>query len=248
MVFLASILTFALGCAVGATELLGRYRDNPLQALRAGPALIYVAINGLVAFLTFYVVWRIPAGKALVPGSTGEERLFYTILIAGFGSMALMRSAILRTRVGDQEVGIGPAVFVDTLLRVADRGVDRERARERAQSVPRLMSGIPLDFAATTLPLFCLDLLQNLDIKERQDIENRITLLGKKEVPSNMKAIVAGLYLQAVIGTDVLQSTIQALEAEINLARSRVQAKPPLEAIQAELEADSAAAKSNAAT
>ena len=154
----------------------------------------------------------------------------------------------MRTRVGDQEVGIGPAVFVDTLLRVADRGVDRERARERAQSVPRLMSGIPLDFAATTLPLFCLDLLQNLDIKERQDIENRITLLGKKEVPSNMKAIVAGLYLQAVIGTDVLQSTIQALEAEINLARSRVQAKPPLEAIQAELEADSAAAKSNAAT
>jgi hypothetical protein len=207
-----------------------------MQALRAQAALFYIFVNGLVAFIAFYVVWRIPAGQALLAGQ-GEERLFYAILIAGFGSMALMRTAVLRTKVGDQEVGIGPSVFVDTLLRVADRGVDRNRANERAASVPQLMTGIPLEFAATTLPLFCLDLLQNLEVKERQDIENRITLLGKKEIPSNMKAIVAGLYLQAVIGTDVLQSTITALQAEIDLAKKQAQTKPPRADLRAELEA-----------
>lgn len=45
-----------LGLLVGITELVARYRDDPLAVIRAEPGLIYVGVNMAVALVVFWLL------------------------------------------------------------------------------------------------------------------------------------------------------------------------------------------------
>lgn len=79
------VLVFLFGCALGATELLSRYRDAPLRVLTARASFIYEGLNGLIGVLALVLVHTVASD--LVPGTAGTiDHAVYEVLIAGFGA------------------------------------------------------------------------------------------------------------------------------------------------------------------
>lgn len=230
------VLVFLFGSALGATELLSRYRDAPLRVLGARASFLYEGLNGVIGVLALLLVHTIAAD--LVPGDPGTvNRAVYEVLIAGFGGAAFFRTAIARTRVGDQDVGVGPSFVIETLLAVTDREVDRWRAEERAQSVAPLMADIPVAFVTTALVPYTLNLLQNVSAQERQDIETRIDAIIIKKMDEDIKPFIYGLMLVNIVGLEVLGRAKGSLSALIEKKREEAASLPSEAMLKAQIEA-----------
>src|ERR1700758_5513161 len=98
-----------IGLTVGAIELAGKYRSDPLAALRCPPGWLYLAINAAASAgaygAAFAFGWRFA-----LPSSAGEGTVVFTrTLVAGFGAMALLRSSLFVLRQGSASVEAGPA-------------------------------------------------------------------------------------------------------------------------------------------
>lgn len=211
-------VVFVLGSLVGAAELLGRYRDNPLDALFSSPGGAYCLLNGIFSLAALYVV------VVLMPSADGAgSGPIANVLIAAFGGAAVLRSAVLKSRIGDRDVSIGPAAFVETLLAVTDREVDRRRALDRAQYVPGLMEQASFEFVVQALLPTCLALMQNLSGEERSRVEAAIQGLATKGFLAETRAIVAGLMLSELVGRKVLEASMGSLAAVL----ARAKAAPP---------------------
>ncbi|MBX3569702.1 MAG: hypothetical protein KF914_16690 [Rhizobiaceae bacterium] len=225
------VLVFLFGCALGATELLSRYRDAPLRVLGARASFIYEGLNGVIGVLALVLVHTVAAD--LVPGDPGTiDRAVYEVLIAGFGGAAFFRTAIARTRVGDQDVGVGPSFVIETLLAVTDREVDRWRAEERARDVAPLMADIPVAFVTTALVPYALNLLQNVSAQERQDIETKIDSIITKKLDEDIKPFIYGLMLVNIVGLDVLSKAKVSLAELIKKKRAEAAALPSEQALK----------------
>src|SRR3954451_12528280 len=86
-VFYAYVLAAAFGGAVGATELVARYRDKPTAALGTVPAGIYMLLNALASLVAFWLLFegRLAFEIDLFKG----HRALNDLLLGGFGAMAL---------------------------------------------------------------------------------------------------------------------------------------------------------------
>jgi hypothetical protein len=113
-----------LGGAVGASELISRYKDHPGAAIKTWPAGVYIAINGIA-------INGIASASALglihVNGWFGPSR-WTQILMAGVSAMAFFRTSLFVVGAGHRDVGVGPSGFLQIFLGAADRAVDRRRA------------------------------------------------------------------------------------------------------------------------
>lgn len=204
-----------LGGAVGAVEILGRYRHAPLRAVLTGSGICYVLINVAASCAAYYLLCVFE----IFPGITDADQV-KRVLTAGFGSLVFMRSSLFKVRVGDADVGIGPAAILDTFLLVADRGVDRREAVARAQDVTALLThvGDPR-IVAKMLTRYSLALMQNVDDKTRDDLGAAITkTLEDKEVPDAIRMDIVALQLGVIVGPDVLEAAVEALGDRLNAA------------------------------
>ena len=118
-------------------EILGWYRHAPFRAVFNVNGLLYVLINIAAAGAAYYLL----GAFHLIKDTTDSKDVTH-VLTAGFGSLVFMRSSVFKVRVGDSDIGIGPAAILDTLLLVADRGVDRGEAVACAQDVTALVSHV----------------------------------------------------------------------------------------------------------
>ena len=97
------------GALVGTGELANRYRDAPLQSLRSLPAILYIVLNvaasvGALALIhTFGWTFGV-SGEA----SAGAVR-WTQVMAAGFGAMALFRTALFTVRAGAGISGSDPS-------------------------------------------------------------------------------------------------------------------------------------------
>jgi hypothetical protein len=57
--FLIYVLVFALGGLLGLTELLGRYTDAPMAALKSPGAFLFVLVNGFASAVALYLILRL---------------------------------------------------------------------------------------------------------------------------------------------------------------------------------------------
>jgi hypothetical protein len=121
--FLIYGLVVILGGLLALTELLGRYTDSPMAALKSPGAFVYVLVNSVASAIALYLILK------LAPEITNP---IYQTLLAGLGAMAFLRSALFKAKVAEEEVAVGPAILLDTLLKFADAQVDRGRAVDRA--------------------------------------------------------------------------------------------------------------------
>jgi hypothetical protein len=229
--FFPGYLAFILGGFVGAGELMARYRDAPFGSLVRNPSFVYIGVNALAATVAFFLInvfgWTF---QDVAPESPAAATALQ-VLVAGFGAMALFRSSLFIARIGEQEVGIGPSIVLQTVLNAADAGVDRESAKARAPAVEKIMRGVDANKAKDILPLFCYRLLQSsLPEGEYNVMKSKVDDIfsGKKEsiavgpedqqvveVAANSKAYLVGLILMNYMGADVLGVGVKTLGSEI---------------------------------
>lgn len=220
-----SLAVLAFGAILGATELLSRYRDAPFEILQSAWTWIYVGLNALVALASLALVKTIASG--IVPAETNAlNHAILEVIIAGFGGAALFRSAIMRSRIGDADVGVGPSFVVETLLSVTDREIDRRRAVVRSQAVAPVMIAVPTGFVFGALVPYCLSLMQNLSADERQTIETKLDSLTTKKMEAEVMAAIAGLMLVNLVGIATLKASVESLDGPIEAARKRLASLP----------------------
>jgi hypothetical protein len=195
-----------LGGAVGASELVSRYRDDPRAALRTWPALVYLAINmGASAGAL---------GIILSNGGIGQKR-WVQVLLAGVSAMAFFRTSLFTVRAGDRDVGIGPAAFLQIFLAAADRQVDRLRAQARSNAVGEIMKDVDYAKAFEALPPYCLALMQNVSPEDQQGLGRALKRLEQDAGEPSVKVRLLGLELINVVGIDVLTTAVKSLGDQI---------------------------------
>jgi hypothetical protein len=204
----------ALGALVGAGEIVSRYRDAPMRALLCPSALFYIVFNLSAACAAYGLIhafgWEF--------GAEGAETTRWTrVLVAGFGAMALFRSALFVVRIGTQDVAIGPASLLGALMNVADRGVDRARGRERAEEVSRLLKDVGWPQARTELPALCLGLMQNATALEKSALADAIRDIDAGELEDDVRVLLVGLELLNLAGIGVLTGAVGLLLAKQNI-------------------------------
>lgn len=201
----------ALGTAVGIGELVARYRDEPMKALRSWSALVYVAVNALASVAALGMIHTFGWFSADPPN---DQSNLTQVLIAGFGAMAVFRSSLFVVRVGKDDVGIGPVAFLQVILGASDRGVDRKRGVDRAPRVAEIMDGLTFDEVAEALPPYAMALLQNVESDDAQELGERIAKLRDAKMTDKLKVLNLGLVTMNVVGEDVLEAAANAFRKQ----------------------------------
>ena len=217
---LAYALAPLIGAAVGATELVSRYRDKPSAALGSVPAMLYLAVNALASLFAFWVLFtgRLPLGAQLF----GNHPALNALVVGGFGAMGVFRTALFNLKVSDNtSVAVGPAALLQVILRATDREVDRLRAGPRSIRVKEIMAGVSYELAKTALPFHCNALMQNLSAEEKAALDQAVAMLSAaRDMSDETKAYNLGLLLMNLVGEDVLGQAVKANE-------QRLKAPPP---------------------
>ena len=220
------IAVMLFGGGVGWVEILGRYRYAPLRATLSFSAAAYVGVNVLAAAAAYYLI---PMYYTPPLGTSPEKAAVETVLMAGFGALVFLRSSLFKVRVGDSDVGIGPAAVLDTLLLVADRGVDRREAVARAQDVSALVTKVKDPrVVAKMLTRYCLALMQNVDEKTKKTINDAISdIITDREIPDSILMDLVALQLGVVVGPDVLEAAVLALGDRLAVTPQPLYSKSP---------------------
>jgi hypothetical protein len=204
-----------LGGVTGCGELMTRYRDAPVRALTNLSAGAYIALN-VIAGVSALALMRV---FSIDFGLTGAEERWTQVLVAGFAALAFFRTSIFIARVGNQDIGMGPSGVLQALLKVADRGVDRTRAKARARQVASAMKNVSFEKAQVALPSYCFALMQNVTTDEQeavaQNIVGKLRNADEKLMSDSTKALALGLALMNVVGDGVLLAAVSSLGDEI---------------------------------
>ena len=226
---LAYVSVFLFGGAVGAAELISRYRDDPTRALWTMPGFFYIALNALGSLAALYLIYVYRDRLGFADSSEaknwlpGAVNLVQAVLLAGFSSLLFFRASIFKFRAGDSDLAIGPAIVLDTLLGAADRAVDRVMASPRAAFVHRVMKYVIFEKAAAILPGHSLSLMQNVSSEESQRIAGVVNQLRTdKETPERVKVLNLGLALLSVVGERVLETAIKGLQDDLEDSTARL--------------------------
>lgn len=207
---LRAALCFILGSAAGFTEIVTRYRDEPLRAAFNRFGLFYMVINGLLSLSALGLLLRYPN---LFPKVAGDKLM--TAIVAGTAAMTLLRSKLFtfRTDAG-ADIPIGPVVIVDTLLRVFDRKIDRWRSTRRQGLVlTELADFDDFEFAARYIVSSLLS-FQNLSQQEKMEIAEVIGQyrVGFADWPPIPKTMAAGYALLNIAGEENFTQVIDGMK------------------------------------
>jgi hypothetical protein len=209
---------FAAGAAVGASELVARYRDDPWKAVWNGPGLGYVIVNAGASILTFFCLLVIaPAWLGTDGKSLTSQGALLAVLTSTVGSAAILRSALFKLKIDNNDVSIGFAAIVDIFLSATDRAVDRKRAGPRAQAVAGIMTDISFQKAQSALPAYCFALMQNVPGEEQRRFGDQINALARDPMDDRVKASNLGLALMNVVGQRVLEQAVSNLKKFIKV-------------------------------
>ena len=205
-------LASLVGAVVGAVEILQRYRDAPFRALFSGWGIGYMLLNAAVSYGTFWVLYH---WVGTPPSAAGEHNDPLHLLIvaagAGFGGTTLIRARLATIRLpGGQEVGIGPAIVIETLLAEVVRQLDRQLGVERCRTVHRLMNGIDFDRAKKRLPKELFLALHSVPAEEAARLSKRIDEIDRMDhLSSQAKSCELGYYLLDLVGEKLLASVLE---------------------------------------
>jgi hypothetical protein len=131
-VFGWALASAAFGALVGLSEILTRYRDEPIVASLTSYGLAYLALNAVIALGAFAILRGHPG--AIFP--VLKDSLFLTATVAGFGAMTIFRAKLFTYKSTDgKEYAIGPAIVLETVLQTIDQKIDRQRSTQRQAKV-----------------------------------------------------------------------------------------------------------------
>lgn len=228
---LAYVAVALIGIFAAIAELLSRYRDAPWDAVSSKAGIAYLAFNAAVCVLGYFFIREVfilnpvevvEAGETSVVASTVTKAVVTDVILAGVSSMAILRSSFFTVRVGDKDVEIGLAGLVDVFRTTIDRDVDRVRAGPRAAEVAEIMAGVSFVRAQGPLTSMCLNLLQNVGVEERVNVEQQVDMLAAQTGRTDeSKALELGLILAGTVGFSVLKSAAVQQKNNIAIGTSR---------------------------
>jgi hypothetical protein len=213
----AVTVAFLCGALVGASEIVSRYRDEPLGALLRSPfGPIYVVVNGYLSFLAALLILRYPDRFA---GVAADQLLVG--LTAGFGATVVMRTRLAVIRGPDgKDISIGPDAVISGMLQLIDANIDRYRAARRQALVVRYMPQMrkfgSFPMAARYL-LAALLAFQHLDDALKTQLNGIVKDYETQALPADIKYLALGFVFLTVVGDQhyaaVLDHAVQLLGA-----------------------------------
>jgi hypothetical protein len=181
-------------------------------------------LNGLVSLAAYGLLLRYP--KQLLASINGDHLLM--AMTAGFGAMALLRSKLFIFRTDDgKEYPIGPAIVMDTILRLLDRNIDRLRASKRQQLVFERMKDITnFNGAADYLQASLLS-FQNLTEQEKSAIADVVKQYREHTAwPEALRIMAIGYAFLTIVGQKNFGEVIASLKGYLD-ALATPPAPPP---------------------
>lgn len=204
-----------LGAGIGMTELSTRYRDSPRRLFAMQSFWLYLFTNAGASVLALLIIHA----SGWTPGNGSAT---FTILIAGLGSMVVLRSSIAVVKLGEQEVAAGPAAVVMATLTAIDRVIDRNQARRRSQHVAKVMKGVSFAKAYKILPSHCLRLLQSQPASIAEQLGVEVAKIAEVEADDQVKAYELGIVLMTIAGPVVLEESLTTLYEHVRADKADV--------------------------
>ena len=211
------LLCAFFGAAVGASEILSRYRDEPFLAISSPPGRRYLAVNAGISLAAFYFLAHFR--ESIFPGLTNDPLMMS--IVAGFGAMVVMRSKIFNFKSeAGESYAVGPDAVLSIFLSSVDRQIDRYRASRRQSLVYEETQSV---VHPTTAPDFLRAFLvsyQNLTNKERLDIDEAVKkIYNQTDLGSpRLKFMTAAFGFLNLMGENNFKALVQQLKKYQQLA------------------------------
>jgi len=201
------VLCFLFGLLTGTSELLSRYRKLNL-IFNTTPGLWYIFINGSVSALVYY---------ALIHSSLKNDKQYINILIAGFSSLAILRSSffIYKNKETGQSTPIGLSIVIQVFLDWADRTFDQEQSTNELSEVAKIMDGVDYGKASTEMVSIAVNFMDNLSDVEKQKLSEYVKELDKSPIPNQTKSLNLGKAISKLTGVDLLSKIKENLGSRL---------------------------------
>ena len=209
-----ALLTAFFGCLLGASEIISRYRDEPMKAVFNVYGATYLVTNASISLAAFMLVARYH--DRLLPSSVRHDDGILMAILAGFGAMIILRSKLFLYHTNDgKEIPIGPDLVADRLLKVIDRKIDRQRAAARELLVFDLMRkytkfGVTSEFFRISLGSF-----QNLSEEEKHDYKQKAEQLEQLPLSEPLKIMALGFLFLDLSGEANLRDVCAILDQRL---------------------------------
>jgi hypothetical protein len=212
-VWLGCFASFVYGGLVGGSEILSRYRDEPVRASLTSAGIVYIALNGAISVGAFAVLSAYPA--QVFPNLLQGD-IFLRSVAAGFGAMVIFRSKLFTFRSSDgKDYPIGPSIVLDNVLKVIDAKIDRARAAARHDIVLTELNGLSdfdaaADFINTSLLSF-----QNLSSEDKNIFGEIVKNIRASPLPGELKIMSLGFAFFDIAGEDNFKAVVGKLKAHL---------------------------------
>jgi hypothetical protein len=221
------LMTAFFGAFLGLSEILSRYRDEPLRATWNQYGLVYIGFNAMIAIGAFVLLERYPS---LLGGVNRADGVLLAFL-AGFGSMAILRSKLFLYRTDDEkDIPIGPDLVIDRFLKVIVTKIDRLRGAQRQRLVFDQMRKYGEFSPTNDFFQLALTSLPNLSDDERKSYKDAANAVGTLSSSEALKAMALGYLFLDVAGEENLVELCANLDkylAEIKAAAAAAPPPPP---------------------
>ena len=213
------------GMLVGFSEILSRYRDEPILACSTVAGLLYLLLNGAVSLAAFLLLRCYPDIFSSI-----KADLFLTAVVAGFGGVTVFRAKLFTFRASDgKDYPVGPAIVLETVLKTLDQKIDRKRATERQARVFSEMRDLN-DFDNTAKYFQAsLNSFQNLTTEEKAEITSVIDeYQGPKTAswPPGLKIMALGFAFLNIAGDENFDEVIKNLKEFLAIVKSQTKPNP----------------------
>lgn len=190
----------ALAVLGAASELMGRFRDEPLRIVYSRPGILYLFLNAVLAVIV------LAALRYASRPQTGILALEQVIL-AGFGARFLVKTKVVgwRGRDGKSE-DIGPGTFFERMLTSISRTADRGRAADRLRFVSELLDGIAWEQARTLFAVEMAGAMQDLTDEEKSLIQKNLRIIDtKRDLDDSTRVHLLGYLILEYAGEEFLR-------------------------------------------
>ncbi|WP_067449866.1 hypothetical protein [Actinomadura macra] len=202
--FLAALI----GGAIGATELVARYRDKPVAALLSPGGLLFVFVNTSASVVALIAVtasgWTFGLPETMPPTSFVVVR----VMAAGIGSAAILRMSFAPAQT--RAIGTGPIALLNGILRIADGELERKRALSRLSHND--LSGLSFERDHAALAELCCHLMREFDLAEAQRLGGLAAELSHRDDLTDADKLDCwGLELTRLVGERALRQAARRL-------------------------------------
>jgi hypothetical protein len=210
-IWLGCFASFVFGASVGGSEILSRYRDEPVVASLTGAGIVYIALNGAISVAAFALLSAYPT--QVFPNLLQGD-IFLRATAAGFGAMVIFRSKLFTFRSSDgKDYPIGPSIVLDNVLKVIDAKIDRGRAAVRHSTVLAELAGVnsfnaAADFFSTSLLSF-----QNLSPDDKNGFGDVVKDIRSTNLPDQLKIMSLGFAFFTLVGEDNFKTVVDKLRS-----------------------------------